>query len=828
MRRLVAALIVLAAGIVAAAGGAGESVVATPSVSVAELGSAMPGSGSPIEVQNTGTSNLSNARLMPMTCSNNVGFQPMVPNPFNAGTMFAIGATCPGTTQFGMRRCPSSIVDSAGTPLASVLGVCETSRTSTASVAPSPVGFGTVMVNSSAPRTVTVSTTPFTGTLFVQTSDLDVFRIDAPAPCSGLSYCDIPVTASGSIDVALSCHPSAAISYTGKLYAVTSTGDRLAAPVMLTCTGTPATSPAIHVTPTPDPFDLGGVEVISGTASGSIAIENVGTGTLVVSSLDIAGAVLDWSYTLGGKCSTLPCSLVTGDVVTLAVTFDPSQLFMRAATMTIHSNDPLHATTTVTLSGTGLGRTFELATPTSTIDFGYVETGQSAQMQLSLVNRGNRTVTDGMVTAMPPGAPFALSPANPITVSPTMPVTLTITCAPTGTGTNTFMTTLTGSAADSLKPDFAVTATCHGTDSPLVATPGSIELGEIASGTPNQMQTITLHNHGASALTLSGPPMLKTPNPSLTLMPPTSLTIAPNDTVTFELDINTATDADLGATIEVSDGTHVIDIPVSGRVTTPAVSAPMTVALGTFCVGEPTTASPIALTSSGTGTVHLGTAPTLTATPSAFTLALRAPVSYPATLAPTDSATVEVAPKVTTKVGDVSDVVVWHTDVAASPDPMTTVSATFLDEGAAVAPGRLEFGQVPIIIVTPDAQPVTLQNCGTTEIAVSATIHHPFAIDSPDFPTMLMPQETTTFTVGFHPTKVGIYADQLTIKPTGAAELHVDLIGTGTTTGSDMIDAGSSDVRNPASFYSCGCRSNDPRAGWPILLVVGLLRRRRS
>jgi len=54
--------------------------------------------------------------------------------------------------------------------------------------------------------------------------------------------------------------------------------------------------------------------------------------------------------------------------------------------------------------------------------------------------------------------------------------------------------------------------------------------------------------------------------------------------------------------------------------------------------------------------------------------------------------------------------------------PHTTVTATFYDRGAAIAPLSLSFGEVPIIVVTANAQSLTLQNCGDTPIAITASV----------------------------------------------------------------------------------------------------------
>ncbi len=844
-RHIVSAAIVLGAAVAAAATVAGD-LVATPGAGVAELAANAPGS-APVSLANAGSSTIDVGTITPASCGNGVAFTvvgPALPRQLGPGSALDVQATCTGSNAFGIRRCPFDVRDSQGTFLTTFVGACETFGGSGTLAGSAQLDFGSVALGAGTNLTLSLTNTGalVQGTLFVQSDDVSgVFRIDAPNPCDGTSGCDAPVVLppNQTVDLLVSCHPAAAITYASKLYAVTSSGSRIPVPVTLRCTGTPTTGPAISVSASA--LDEGSIEVLSGSATGNIRIQNVGTTALDVLSIDLAdsgdGAAGDWKFAQSGACSTTPCTLQAGDETDLAVTFDPSQMFARDATMTITSTDPLRSTTTVQLSGIGLGRTFELApgTPTS-IDLGFVQNGSTAGVGLQLVDRGNKPIADGQLSVMPPG-PFATAPANPISV-PTTPAgtTVMLTCSPTGTGTSAVTTTLTGSAMDSLATPFTIAATCHGTDSPLIASPASIELGEIHTGTTVAARTIMLKNTAASGtLTLSGNPVLTTPNAELAVMPPASLMIPPGGSISFELTVQATGDIDLTDAIEVSDGSHTIEIPITGKVTTPAVFVPTSIALGTFCVGQPTTSSPVVLTATGTGTVGLPTAPGLAMAPSAFDLSLKAPLAYPTVLPSAAQAVIAVAPKRSSAAGSATDQVVWHTDVPTSPAPQTLVTAQFLDDGAAIAPAALAFGEVPIILLEPDAQPVTMQNCGASALAITPTIRHPFSIDTQSFPTTLMPAEITTFTVGFHPTQPGMFSDVLTIQlgsggSNAPPPLQVALSGVGIT-GSSGPDAGSARPRAPSSFYDCSCSSGDPIGGWPIALAVmcvAVPRRRRA
>jgi len=179
----------------------------------------------------------------------------------------------------------------------------------------------------------------------------------------------------------------------------------------------------------------------------------------------------------------------------------------------------------------------------------------------------------------------------------------------------------------------------------------------------------------------------------------------------------------------------------------------------------------------------------------------------------------------------VQDEIVWTTDVEGKETARTAVSAQFVDDGGAIAPSALSFGAAVIHIDTFNAQRVTLQNCDTqTLFFVTPDVPPPFRIDSA-FPLQLGPNESATFSVGFHPTRRGVYTATLRIEsdqlPT-ALELELDGEGViDTPTSPDGgVDPPGVDER---SFYGCGCVSTRPDgSALLILLALGLSGRRRS
>jgi MYXO-CTERM domain-containing protein len=274
-------------------------------------------------------------------------------------------------------------------------------------------------------------------------------------------------------------------------------------------------------------------------------------------------------------------------------------------------------------------------------------------------------------------------------------------------------------------------------------------------------------------------------------------------------------------------------IPVSGTAVQAKHSATPAISLGTFCVQQPTAPRIIALTATGSATIGV-TAPVLQTLDSPFDLELVAPLRYPTAIGPGDSVLVAVTPQRRASAAEVSDDVVWTTDVEGAETARTRLTASFVDDGGAIAPPALVFGATPIHLDTRNAQQVRLQNCGAALLQLDAPIvPSPFAIESRNFPSALQPGETATFSVGFHPTKEGDVVKTLIItSPQMPGEpLAVALSGVGVAGGGDGDDPAPNTGSDAVSFYTCGsCAAADPSTAL-ALTVAGLAvlwpRRRR-
>ena len=105
----------------------------------------------------------------------------------------------------------------------------------------------------------------------------------------------------------------------------------------------------------------------SGQATSTIRLSNLGTGTLQVTDVRVVdvviGAAADWTFTVTGACTVLPCSLAAGAEVDLVVTFDPSAIARRDASLLISFHDTIDRTHTIPLDRHRSGRDARRAWP---------------------------------------------------------------------------------------------------------------------------------------------------------------------------------------------------------------------------------------------------------------------------------------------------------------------------------------------------------------------------------------------------------------------------------------------------------------------------------
>jgi hypothetical protein len=830
---LARALVVLAIGVGPRAATAAPGLRAEPTVQVVELAVNASGTGT-IVLRNDAATSVVAAGITPEPGCDAAAVRasPLTGFTLAAGATRAIAIACTPAPA-SMRRCSYRVRSPASAVLAAFEAVCAYAGDPTLSASATLVELGAVAIGRAASATIALHNHATTAIdrLFVEATDLDDnFAIAAPCnPDARACDASIPVVpAGGATNLVVTCTPRSLGPLSALIHVTTSAGSRLAAPIVLTCTGSAAAGPVIATSPTA--IDVGGVEVIAASARATVRVSNPGSGTVRLIQAQVVdggtGAATDWAVAAQAPCATaIPpaCNLAAGDAVDLELVFDPAAIGVRDAALLITYRDSADRSTSIPLHGVGQGATLELVGGPTTLDFGALPIDATGTLTFQVANTGSRDLPE-VTRTLTPVAGFTVSPGPSFAVSAAAPTTITVSCTPTAPGA--LASVLRLEAPDVTSPPIDLAVRCTGDPNVTVtAAPPAVLLGEVRLMT---QVTRRLAVGSVAAPIAIGTAAL---DPAILGM---SISGAPAVTPA-NLDLVAAPRAEgsLAARILVSPASGPqLAIAVTGTGVAATYSVPAEASLGTFCVQQPTTPRMLPLTSTGTATIGLS-APRLALADSPFDLQLIAPVSYPAALAPLGSVAVAVTPKRRAAPGLVSDDLVWTTDVSGTPSSRTKVTASFVNNGGAIAPPALAFGSAPAHLDSRNARQVTLQNCDIAPLALDAPqLSPPFSIDSPGFPTVLRPGETATFSVGFHPTRLGAVARTLVITSPQlpGVQLTVALTGEGISTIVGGADAGP--VERPDSgVFSCGgCASSDG-SGALVLAVAALCtlapRRRR-
>jgi hypothetical protein len=179
-------------------------------------------------------------------------------------------------------------------------------------------------------------------------------------------------------------------------------------------------------TASPASLAFGAVNVNTTSPAQAVTLTNAGTAPLNVTAL--ATSSPRYVASLSG---TLP-PIVPGHSATVQVTFTPTGVQSYPAALTMTTNDPSHPTVSIPMTGSG-GQAAAAWAPAS-LDFGTVETGATASLNLTIINSGSATLHVTGITASPPV--FTASPAQ-LSVPPGGSQTIQVIFSPAAAGSYT-------------------------------------------------------------------------------------------------------------------------------------------------------------------------------------------------------------------------------------------------------------------------------------------------------------------------------------------------------------------------------------------------------
>ncbi len=271
------------------------------------------------------------------------------------GTVFAIGNDgCTGTVPAG-QQCTITVRYSPAAPGADSgtltltddaadspqhISLTGSGQGPVANVSPASVDFGSLNVNNTATRTVTVQNN---GNTALALSSMAVSGGGGSFTVQSTN-CGSSVAPGGQCTVTVAFTPTTVGGSAGTLVVTDNAAD---SPQDVSLTGT-GTSPNLAISPPTIAFGSLTIGKI-GPSSRQVVVSNTGSGPLTVSSVNVTGANPGSFNVTADNCTTAP--VASGGQCAVTVQYTPKLVGGLAGTLTVHST-PTNAT--VTLSGTGV------------------------------------------------------------------------------------------------------------------------------------------------------------------------------------------------------------------------------------------------------------------------------------------------------------------------------------------------------------------------------------------------------------------------------------------------------------------------------------------
>jgi hypothetical protein len=239
--------------------------------------------------------------------------------------------------------------------------------------------------------------------------------------------------------------PTATGSKSGMIVLTTSDGAVTSVSVAGVATSVPTPPPPPPPPATPEltvsPGSINFGSVVAGvTNTQTVQLANPGTASVTVSAANITGT----GFTTSGL--NVPLTLAAGQSSTFNVQFNPKSAGAVTGNLALSSN-ATNATSTVSLSGTGVAAGLTLSVSPSTIGFGNVTVGNSASRNITVANSGNSNVSISSVQLT--GSNLTLSGGSAVTLSPAQSITLAVQFSPTSAGATSGSVSIVSNATGS-------------------------------------------------------------------------------------------------------------------------------------------------------------------------------------------------------------------------------------------------------------------------------------------------------------------------------------------------------------------------------------------
>jgi len=268
--------------------------------------------------------------------------------------------------------------------------VAQVGTSANASVSPSSLLFGSVLVNttSTPAQTVTVANATGAGTLAI--SGISLTGANPGDFAITANTCTSSLTGGSTCTITLTFRPTATGARTATLAIASSNPTTLIVPVS-------GTGIAPVISPSNNAFQFGSITVGTTTTPQTLTITNSGNANLVINGATISGGnASDFTISSNG-CAIGGIGLAPNASCTISMTFKPTAMGNRSSVLIINSSDPVTPVLNISLSGFGAQSVAAIAPTSVTFPLQLVNTTSAAQT-VTLSNTGNVAYTISSIT----------------------------------------------------------------------------------------------------------------------------------------------------------------------------------------------------------------------------------------------------------------------------------------------------------------------------------------------------------------------------------------------------------------------------------------------
>ncbi len=479
--------------------GAGGGVAAVPNTVSAPALNVSPGSLT-FSSQPLGTSSKAQSVTLSNTGIDSINISSLAVSGTNAGdyaqtnncaSSLAAGADCTISVTFtpsatGTRSGALSLSDNAvGSPQTVGFTGTGTSTAPAVSLSPDDLTFTIQSAGAtSASQSVILSNTG--------ESALTISSITTSGDFTQSSNCGTTLAAGANCTITVTFTPAAPGTLSGSL---TVSDNAAGGPHKVKLQGA-YSAPFAGVTTSSLTFNRQSVGTTSGAQT--VTVNNTGNASLSIASIALGGTNSgDFAQT-----NTCGSSVAASSACTINVTFTPTAVGARTASLTIldDSNNVAGNTQSVSLAGTGAGAGVTLSPPSLT--FGSQSEGVvSPPQSVTLTNAGNASLTFTSISVTGADASdFAQTNTCGSSVAASGSCTISVTFKPSLVGTETATVAIADSATGSPQ---TVALTGSGLSGEVSLSPSSMTFPSQNVGTTSSTQSITLSNTGNSSFAIN-------------------------------------------------------------------------------------------------------------------------------------------------------------------------------------------------------------------------------------------------------------------------------------------------------------------------------------